>query len=132
MNDKLAVYLDSSAIVKLIVPEPESQGLSEYLDGRRPFVSSALALVEVLRAVRPHGASAYRLAREVLDDMGLLEMDSALLEEAADLDDELLRTLDAIHLASASALGDDLSEVVTYDQRMIAAATLRGLPVSSP
>jgi len=126
------VYLDSSALVKLIVAEDESRALRRYLRGRAQRVSCALAKVEVIRAVRPHGVTAVTRARQVLRRIDMLHLDDELLEDAATLDIGVLRSLDAIHLAAARTLGDDLSAVVTYDERMSAAAARLGLLVDAP
>lgn len=126
------VYLDSSALVKLVVSEPESTALRRYLRGHPERVSSALAKVEVIRAVRPHGASAVTRARQVLRRVNILHLDDELLEDAATLDIGVLRSLDAIHLAAARTLGDELQAVVTYDDRMARAAERLGLLVAAP
>ena len=132
MSADAAVYLDSSALVKLVVEEPESKALSAHLRGRPQRVSCALARVEVLRTIAPQGASAVTRARQLLARVSLLRLDDVLLDEAALLDGPRIRSLDAIHLASARALGDDLREVITYDQRMAAAAERLGLTVAAP
>jgi len=126
------VYLDSSALVKLVVAEAESTALRRYLRGRPERVSSALAKVEVIRAVRPHGASAVTRARQVLRWVNMLHLDEELLEDATTLDMGVLRSLDAIHLAAARTLGDELQAVVTYDDRMASAAARLGLQVDTP
>jgi predicted nucleic acid-binding protein len=126
------VYLDSSAIVKLIVAEAESAALRRYLRGRAPRASCALARVEVLRAVRPQGSAALTRARRLLRRLDLVQLDDELLEEAATLDAGFLRSLDAIHLAAARLFGDELSAVVTYDERMAGAAVRLHLPIVSP
>ncbi len=128
----MAVYLDSSALVKLVVEEPESRSLRRFLRRRPVRVSSALARVEVLRAVRAHGREAWIRARRVLARIRLLRLSDDVLDEAAQLDPGVLRSLDAIHLASARALGGDLESVLTYDERMRQAAELLGLDVESP
>lgn len=94
--------------------------------------TSALARVEVVRAVQAHGPAAVSRARRVLGAPRLLAVDQALLDTATDLPQAGLRDLDAIHVASAIALADDLSELVTYDQRMAAAAAAAGLMVNNP
>jgi predicted nucleic acid-binding protein len=133
VNAEAAVYLDSSALVKLVVLEPESSSLAGHLRQRRSRVSCALARVEVVRAVRGHGRPAINRARALLARISLLRIDDALLDEAAALDGgAALRSLDAIHLAAAQALGDGLAEVVTYDQRMAEAARQLGLHVVAP
>ena len=126
------IYLDSSALVKLVVTEVESTALRRYLRDRVERVSSALAKVEVIRAVRPHGAAAVTRARQVLRRVDIIQLDDELLEDAATLDMSVLRSLDAIHLAAARALGDELKAVVTYDGRMAAAAAALGLHVDAP
>jgi uncharacterized protein len=131
MSAEPVVYLDSSALVKLVVREPESPALRTYLRSASRRVSSALARVEVLRAVRPHGAAASRRARQVLESTSLLALDDALLDAAGMLDVPSLRSVDAIHLAAARLLGQ-LQAVVTYDLRMTEAAELLGLPVAAP
>jgi len=126
------VYLDSSALVKLVVVEDESAALQRYLKSHTHRMSSALAKVEVLRSVRPHGAAAIRRARRFLRRLDLVQLDDELLEDAATLDGGILRNLDAIHLAAARVFGDDLAAVVTYDERMAKAADVLGMPVDQP
>ena len=126
------VYLDSSALVKLVVAEPESPALHRYLRRHPVRVSCALARVEVVRAVRPHGAQAMTKARQLLRRLDLIQLDDELLDTAATLDGVVLRSLDAIHLAAARTLGDELTAVVTYDDRMTTAAGLAGLVVDAP
>ncbi len=128
----MAVYLDSSALVKLVVEERESKSLRNFLRRRPLRVSSDLARVEVRRAVRAHGREARVRARRVLARIRLLRLDDAVLDAAARLDPRVLRSLDAIHLASAKALGAELESVVTYDARMRRAAELLGLAVVAP
>jgi predicted nucleic acid-binding protein len=119
-----ATYLDSSAIVKLVVEEPESTALRHFLRRRRELVSSALARTEVLRALLPGGEDALARGREVLQRIELIRMNDRILEAAGVLVPSEVRSLDAIHLATASQLGSDLAGLVTYDDRMIEAARL--------
>jgi len=125
------LYLDASALVKLVVPEPETGALTSFV--RRPGVlaSSALSQVEVVRAVRPHGAAAVAAGRRLLACLDLVQLDDELLDLAAEIDPPL-RSLDAIHVASALELGDALVALVTYDAQMTRAATALGLPVAAP
>ena len=132
MNADAAVYLDSSALVKLVVSDAESDALATYLRGHPNRVSCALARVEIVRATRPHGDGATRRARELLERISLLHLDDVLLDAAADLGGETLRSLDAIHLAAARALGPSLTEIITYDDRMAKAAKNMNLVVSAP
>ena len=117
-----ATYLDSSAIVKLAVRENESAALRAYLRRRRPLVSSSLARTEVLRALLPSGEDAVTAGRKVLARVDLVRVSTAVLDEAAALLPAELRSLDAIHLATAGQLGRDLAAIITYDQRMAEAA----------
>jgi predicted nucleic acid-binding protein len=126
------VYLDSSALVKLVITESESAALRRFLRTEPRRASCALARVEVLRAVRPHGAAAVTRARRLLRRLDLVRLDDELLESAAALDVRILRSLDAIHLAAAQVLGDELTAVVTYDYRMTTAANLLSVPIAAP
>lgn len=128
----MATYLDSSALVKLIVTESETDALVSHLADAARMTSSSLVEVEVVRAVRKGGAGLVVDARRALDEIELLALDERLLRAAADLPDDVLRTLDAIHVAAAQTLGDDLAELITYDRRMIDAAGALGLPVVAP
>ena len=132
MSAEGAGYIDSSALVKLVVSEPESPALALHLERRAPHVSCALARVEVLRAVQPQGRRAIERAFRLLEGIALLRLDDVLLDAAGALDAPHLRSLDAIHLAAAMALGDDLTEVITYDRRMAGAADALGLVVTAP
>ena len=128
-----ALYLDSSAFVKLVVEETESTAVRAYLashDARR--VSSALLRAESLRAVRHLGPDALATVREGLRRVDLIGIDDRILDAAGTLQPQVLRTLDAIHLATAMAIGDDLAAIVTYDERMIDSARLMGLVTASP
>jgi predicted nucleic acid-binding protein len=128
----VAVYLDSSALVKLVVREPESNALRQFLSEHPQRVSCALARTEVLRAVRHLGAASLRRARQVLMSVDLLQLDESLLDAAGLLEPRVLRSLDAIHLAAASLFASELESVVTYDERMAEGARLLGLAVVAP
>src|SRR6059058_123837 len=110
-----ATYLDSSAIVKLAVEEPESAALRRYLRRKRPLVSSALTRTEVLRALLLEGDEGVARGRAVLARLDLLRVNDRVLNAAGVLMPADLRSLDAIHLATAQELGSDLARVVTYD-----------------
>jgi predicted nucleic acid-binding protein len=133
MND-LPVYLDSSAIVKLVVSEPETEALLQALAGWPERVSSSIAAAEVHRALwRARSSPSVRTrADKVLSAIALIHVDDAVLARAARLKDPLLRTLDAIHLASALSIGDDPAAFVTYDGRLARAALRQRLPVEHP
>jgi uncharacterized protein len=127
-----AVYLDSSALVKLAVRERESESLRRHLRRRRVWVSSAIARTEVLRALIAAGADALQGGREILARCDLVRVNDRVLNAAGTLQSNELRSLDAIHLATAQLIGPDLFELVTYDDRMGDAARLLGHRVSSP
>jgi predicted nucleic acid-binding protein len=127
-----ATYLDSSALMKLVVAEHESRALAEHLGASAEQVSAGLAHVEVIRAARRRAPDVVERARAVMRQVTTIALDETLLHAAADLDDGALRSLDAIHLAAASSLEDDLSELITYDSRMAAAARHLGLEVRQP
>ena len=127
------VYLDASAIVKLVKVEPESAALRRMLATETEHVSSALARVEVLRAMRRIGAGQenLRTARSVLDRIALIAMDEPLLRAASELGLAGLRSLAAIHLATALSL-PVRAPVVTYDLRLSDSAKAAGLRVVAP
>jgi predicted nucleic acid-binding protein len=124
-------YLDASAFVKTIISEPESQRLPTWLRNRPERTSSALLRVEGVRAVARHGADAAERARGSLGTIRLLALDEEILAAAGDLPVDV-GSLDAIHLASALALGRDLDLLVTYDERMTRGAARLGIEVASP
>jgi predicted nucleic acid-binding protein len=132
MSAERATYVDSSALVKLAVEEPESAALRRYLRRRRPLVTSALARTEVARALLPLGPAAVQRGRQVLGGVELVRVNDRLLDAAGAILPAELRSLDAIHLATATSLGADLARVVTYDERLAAAAQNAGLTVASP
>ena len=132
MRDHL--YLDSSALVKLVVLEPESAALREFLRAHVLRLSSALAEVEVPRALKRagYGAAEGRRATELLARIALVEVDRRILRSAATLGPPDLRSLDAIHLATALSMGHDLAGIVTYDQRLSDAAIDADIVVWAP
>jgi len=128
-----ALYLDSSAFVKIVVDEAESTAVRTFLASHAARrVSSALLRTESLRAIRHLGPDALATVREGLRRVDLIGIDDRILDAAGTLEPQVLRTLDAIHLATALALGDDLETILTYDERMVEAARLMGLPTTTP
>jgi len=128
------VYLDSSALVRLFVPDPGALALQRFLAPRPRRVSALLLRTEVLRAAMRAGLSPPRmvLVRALLAGVSFLPADAALGDEAGILRPPELRSLDCLHLATARSLGARLSAFVTYDERLTDAARWYGLPVTSP
>lgn len=126
------VYLDASAAVKLLVVESESTALAEYLAHPRVRMSSRVLGVEVLRSVRRLRPDSEDQARQLLAVMELVDLDPEIAARAGVLGPAGLRSLDAIHLASALSLGSELDAFVTYDARQADAARAAGLEVVSP
>ena len=128
----MAIYLDSSALVKLIAREDESAALLEYIADHTVRVSSVLARIEVGRAARVRGGDTIRRSRRLLQSLHLVGIDEALMAAAVSVDPEFLRSLDSIHVATAIAIRDEVAAVVTYDRRMAEAASANGFVVESP
>jgi predicted nucleic acid-binding protein len=126
------VYADSSALVKLVVDEEETEALRSHLASEPELVVSRIALVEVSRAVRiaSPGAAAARDAERLLASCTLVEVSDSILRAAAGLASANVRTLDAIHLASALRAAAD--EVIVYDRRLREAAEAAGFRVCCP
>lgn len=131
MASSQAAYLDSSALIKLITVEAESAALRRELLHWPRRVASLLARVEVTRAANRIGGQAPALAKGVLGRLDLLAIDP-VVPVAAQLGRPTLRSLDAIHLATALGVADELGALITYDLRMIAEGQALGLPVISP
>jgi uncharacterized protein len=124
-------YVDASALVKLIVAEPESGEMERwYLESER-VLTSRIGIVETRRAVsrRPHDSAHLD---HVLDRIEVIAIDQPIADHAAAIQPATIRTLDAIHLATALAVLPDLDAFVTYDDRLAAAARALGLPVVAP
>ena len=130
----LPVYLDTSAIVKLVAPEPETDALFSALARWPDRVSCELARVEVHRALWRAGASRAIRARAdaVLSGLVLLRIDDSVLSRAGSFKDPTLRALDAVHLAAALSIGDQPDAFITYDARLARAAEKQRLPVQHP
>ncbi len=128
------IYLDSSALMKLIRREEETGALQAWLGERpeHPVVTSELGRVEVLRAARRVGGQTLVEARTIVGDLDLVPLDRGVQDLASEIGRPLLRTLDALHLASAVLLGEALTTFVAYDQRLVGAARDVGLAVATP
>src|SRR5205814_62312 len=125
------IYLDASALVKLAVAEPESEALLTALDGRGPYLTSVFGEIETVRACRRAGVPAGQI-EEVQNGLVLVALDEEVRRLAGAAAPPALRTLDAVHLATALSLGEDLDGFVTYDGRLADAAGAAGLPVLAP
>lgn len=125
------IYVDTSALLKLVLPEPESAAVDAYA-ADAVLVSSNLLVVEARRGTLRR--SPLRLPRLdiVLTRVEMIEMSPTVIESASRLPDPMLRSLDAIHLATALLVRDDLDALVTYDDRLATAAASHGLTVESP
>ena len=128
------IYLDSSALVKLALTEPESAGLARWLADRadQPLVSSGLHRAEVPRAVWRAEPGALPRSYRVIKRIAKVALTADVLDTSATLPPQALSPGQAIHLASALVLKRDLAAFVAYDERLLAAAEDAGLPVASP
>jgi predicted nucleic acid-binding protein len=128
------IYLDSSALVKLAITEPESVVLGRWLAEQPNLVrvSSSLIRVEVPRAIWRAEPAALQEAYQVIRRVREVRLTDDVLSRAARLRPAALRTFDAVHLASALAIGPHLDAFVTYDKRLLMAADAAGIPTASP
>ena len=127
-------YIDTSAALKLLVEESHSASFVGFYDSHRDehWVSSALLRVEVVRTVKRGAPELLASAYDLLDAFGYLPIGDTIIDAAMAEGSPLPRSLDAIHLASARRLGDGLTGLVTYDERLAAAAGSSGLTIVSP
>jgi predicted nucleic acid-binding protein len=132
MSAEKVTYVDSSAIVKLAFDEPESAALRRFLRRRTPLVSSALARVEVVRTLLPLGADAVGRANDALVRIELIRISERVLRSAGEVLPVGVRSLDAIHVATARDIDEQVSRFVTYDARLAAAAESAGFTVVAP
>ena len=129
----MAFYLDTSALAKLVVAESETDALRAWLsEQNRTLVSCDLTRTELTRAVRRVAPDRILEAHALLDGLTLLTVPASMFAAAGRLDPDDLRSLDAIHLAAALELGDDLEALVAYDERLQHAARLNGIEVIAP
>jgi hypothetical protein len=128
------IYLDSAAIVKLVHAEPGSQALRDWLAGRSDvgWVSSVLAEVESFRALARHAPEAAARLPSVLDLINLVDLDPGIRTLAQAVAPASVRSLDAIHLATALRIRSQLASFVTYDKRLADAAAIAGLTIDAP
>jgi predicted nucleic acid-binding protein len=128
------IYLDSSALLKALFDEDESAALQGWLASRAnvPKLTSELSKVEVIRVCRRANDAVVANARRLLAGLDLMTITCDIVERAGTIGEPVLRSLDAIHLASALSIGPALSALVAYDQRLLAAAEAVGLPAVAP
>jgi predicted nucleic acid-binding protein len=127
-------YVDTSAVLKLLVEETNSKAFAAFYDSNTnaSWVSSTLLRVEVMRAVTRAMPALIPDARDLLLAFDYISMDDDAVDAAMIEPDRMLRSLDAIHLATARILGPELDAVITYDDRFASAAGDAGMTVASP
>ena len=124
-------YVDASALVKLVVDEPESPSMFRWYVGSERLATSTIGIIETRRAANRRGHDPVHL-ESVLRSLVVLEVDDIVANVASRVSPLALRTLDAIHLATAMAIGTEIGAFVTYDDRLAEAARVVGLPVMRP
>ena len=128
----MTVYLDASALAKLVAPEEETDALAAFLAQHPSQATSVIGLVEVRRAAARRPGVARARVEDVLGRISAIGLDRTTVAAAGSTGPPALRTLDAIHLACAAALGDDLEAFVTYDRHLADAARVLGMPDVAP
>jgi uncharacterized protein len=127
----MALYLDSSALVKLVIRETGSDQLRGFI-GDQEMVTSQISRVELVRAVARSQPDSVEAALDLLGELTLVAVNRVIASRAAWVPPPALRSLDALHVASASVMRDSLDAFVTYDHRMIDAGRIAGLRIASP
>jgi predicted nucleic acid-binding protein len=127
-------YLDASAAAKLVLAEDDSDAMKDWIETTDAvIVSSDLLRTELLRTIRRHAPAQLSQGRAVLESITLVAVSRSVYENAATLGPPVLRSLDALHLASAIDVGgDELTAIITYDLRMIEAAGSLGIETIAP
>jgi predicted nucleic acid-binding protein len=126
-------YLDASAAAKLVLAEDDSDAMKEWIETTDAvIVSSDLLRTELLRTIRRHAPAQLSQGRAVLESITLVALSRNVYESAAMLGPPVLRSLDALHLASAIEFGDELEGIITYDMRMTEAAQVLDVAVIAP
>ncbi len=126
-------YLDTSAAVKLLIVEKGSTALRRWLESHEEEIfSSDLLRTELLRVTRRAAPELMVQARTILDTLIMVTLSTTVFERAVMIEPGILRSLDALHLAAALELGDDLQGLITYDQRLADSAKALGIDVVTP
>lgn len=129
----MAYYLDTSAAIKLIITEDHSEAMFAWIKGKDgQIISSDLLRTELLRIIRRGAPHLLQGARWLLDSLTLMTLPSKTFSHASELAPDQLKSLDAVHLAAAFQLGDELSGIVTYDSRLAEAARYHGIEAIAP
>lgn len=128
------IYLDTSALIKTVFAEEHSRALKDYIqeNDAAGFVSSVLLTVEMRRAVQRIDPRSLPKADVELYRVALVSLSDPVVEKASRFPDPGLRSLEAIHVATALLVREELTAVVSYDKRMVAVARSEGLTVVSP
>jgi len=126
------IYVDTSALLRLVFPDPTTPALQELLDGDVRLVSSSLMRVEARRGTMRRAPRRLPRVDLLLDRIDIIGIDDAVIESAGRLPDPLPSTLEAIHLATALLIRADVDSLLTYDERLATAARTHGIPVVAP
>lgn len=126
------IYLDTSAALKLVRAEAESAAASGFVGERTDLVSSTLLAVEARRGILRNDSAALPRVDIFLSRVDMIGISDAVLESAGRFPDPLLRSLDAIHLATALLVREELDVLLSYDDRLVAAAKAHDIPTASP
>jgi uncharacterized protein len=126
------IYVDTSALMKLVWPEQGTEATYAFVGDREDLISSALLTVEARRAAFRAEPAALPRVDLLLARFEYIQLSDAVIETASRLPDPMLRSLDAIHLATALLIRDDIDALLSYDERLLAAASAHGLPTAAP
>ena len=126
------IYVDTSALLKLIWPEHGSAEVVDLIGNRADLISSKLLAVEARRGALRNDPTVLPRIDLLLSRFDLLDISDPVIETASRLPDPMLRSLDAIHLATALLIRDDIDVLISYDDRLLAAAASHGLPTAAP
>jgi len=126
------IYVDTSALLKLIKFEQGSAEVAALFEEHQDLTSSTLLAVEARRGIMRNKPAALPRVDLLLARLDLVEISDAVIETASRLPDRMLRTLDTIHLATGLLIRGDLDVLLSYDDRLLAAAASHGLPTAAP